>query len=124
MRTSHTITSEPEDTTPKVAIDTSVFNQLKQKRDAERIHLQEEMNRADEEKEADKETDKTVAFVPVISDVSEDHASIDAPLKKIRSTQIRAFHAHATTFRKRKRATTTRKPTQTNTLQTENSNLC
>lgn len=91
MRTSHTITSEPEDTTPKVAIDTSVFNQLKQKRDAERIHLQEEMNRADEEKEADKETDKTVAFVPVISDVSEDHASMDAPLKKIRSDADTGF---------------------------------
>ena len=91
MRTSHTITSEPEDTTPKVAIDTSVFNQLKQKRDAERIHLQEEMNREDEEKEADKETDKTVAFVPVISDVSEDHASMDAPLKKIRSDADTGF---------------------------------
>ena len=79
--------TELEDTSPKVAIDTSVFNQLKQKRDAERMHLQEEMNKADDTEAKD----DTMSFVPVISDVSEDHASMDAPLKKLRSDTDTGF---------------------------------
>lgn len=79
-------THTTDDFTPKVAIDTSVFNQLKQKRDAERIQLREKMNSEDGEN-----ADKTMSFVPVISDVSEDHASVDAPLKKIRSDTDAGF---------------------------------
>lgn len=76
-----------EDFTPKVAIDTSVFNQLKQKRDAERIQLQEKLNREDNEVKAD----KTATFVPVIGNVKEEHAAVDAPLKKIRSDADSGF---------------------------------
>ena len=75
-----------ENTAPEVAIDTDVFNKLKQKRDAERMQLQQEINKPD-----DAEKDKTVSFVPVINDVSENHASADAPLKKIRSDSDAGF---------------------------------
>lgn len=84
--TSTTEDYQPEDTTPKVAIDTGVFNQLKKKRDEERIHLQEEISKADDVKSGN-----TIDFVPVISDVKEEHASMDAPLKKIRSDTDTGF---------------------------------
>lgn len=88
IKSTRTTESQPvEDTTPKVAIDTSVFNQLKKKRDAERMHLQEEINKSDNDAKAG----KTMDFVPVISDVKEEHASMDAPLKKIRTDSDSGF---------------------------------
>ena len=82
IKTAYTV----ENTAPEVAIDTDVFNKLKQKRDAERMQLQQKINKPD-----DAEKDKTVSFVPVINDVSENHASADAPLKKIRTDSDAGF---------------------------------
>ena len=62
-------------------IDSNVFNRVKEKRTAERIQLQKENS----EVESSQEIGKTKSFVPVISNTSENHASIDAPLKKIHS---------------------------------------
>lgn len=74
-------TTVTEEMTPKVEINAGVFNQLKQKRDAERIQLQQRLNSADDDVKAD----KTATFVPVIGDVKEEHAAVDAPLKKLRT---------------------------------------
>ncbi len=71
--------------TSKIAIDSSVFNELKKKRDAERVQLQEKISGGSE---ADENED---SFVPVINNVSEEHASSDAPLKKLKSDSDSGF---------------------------------
>ena len=62
-------------------INSNVFDSVKKKRVEQRMQLQRE--NSGDDIESSQKIDKTRSFVPVISDTSENHASMDAPLKKI-----------------------------------------
>ncbi len=67
-------------------INSDVFNKIKAERSAAKHHIYSDDISSDTNKSDNSEEQKnTVAFVPVIKNVSENHSSDSAPLKKIHS---------------------------------------
>lgn len=70
-------------------INSNVFDSVKKKRVEQRMQLQ--LENSGDDIESSQKIDKTRSFVPVISDTSENHASMDAPLKKIHNDSEKIY---------------------------------
>lgn len=83
-------------------INAEVFNKIKSERSAAKIQLESDDISSDSKKiiqdSDDIDSQKTMAFVPVIKNVSENHSSTEAPLKKLNSDSgrsVRRTHYYA-----------------------------
>lgn len=70
-------------------INSNVFDSVKKKRVEQRIQLQ--LENSGDDIESSQKIEQTKSFVPVISNTSENHASMDAPLKKINNDSEKEF---------------------------------